>query len=131
MPAKPSEIIPSTPEEVRAEILKAARIEPIVFEGQVKQLSEVLAEINPTGSEVKLREFVDQEITIWAISPTFTSYGPAAQIVYTTQDNVLYNSMVFQKVILPKLMVVMDRLPVKCTLREKQGGLFGSYFDLE
>lgn len=126
-----SDIVPSTPEEVRAEIMKNAKIEPILFEGQVKKLGEVLAEINPTGFEVKLREFIDQPLVIWAISPTFTSYGPAAQIVFTDANNVLYNSMVFQKVILPKLMIVMDRLPVSCILREKQGGLFGSYFDVE
>lgn len=131
MPNQKSDIVPSTPDEVRAEIMKAARLEPIVFSGEVKALSTVLAEINPQGSEIKLREFVDQEIVIWAISPTMTTYGPGAQIVFTDQHNVLYNSMVFQKVVLPKLMVVMDRLPVKCTLREKQGGLFGSYFDIE
>ncbi len=94
-------------------------------------LSEVLDEIMPQGEEVKAADFVNVEIVIRRVTFFVGQFGAAAFVVFTDENGVLFNFVIGQRVVLPKLAAVIDRLPVTATLRLVEGGQFGEYYDIE
>jgi len=51
--------------------------------------------------------------------------------VCTDSKGALFNMVVGQKIVLAKLITVMDQLPVSGTLTRHDGGRFGLYYDIE
>jgi len=96
-----------------------------------RKIGEVLEEIAPTGERVKAADVVGEEITIHSIRPFVGEYGPAAFVVCTDSKGALFNMVVGQKIVLAKLITVMDQLPVSGTLTRHDGGRFGLYYDIE
>lgn len=94
-------------------------------------IGSILDELMPEGESVKVSEFVDQLITIHTVRLFVGQYGPAAFVVFTDDNGVLWNFIIGQKIVLPKLIAVMDKLPVTATIREHEGGQFGHYYDIE
>lgn len=94
-------------------------------------IGEILNELMPQGLEAKIEEIVDQTIVIHSIRLFVGSYGPAAFVVFTDDNGELFNFIVGQKIVLPKLLAAMDRLPVSATIRRHEGGQFGYYYDIE
>ena len=94
-------------------------------------IGDILDEIMPQGEETTAADFVDQTIAIHTVRFFVGQFGPAAFVVFTDENGVLYHFILGQKIVLPKLAAVVDRLPVSATLRLKEGGQFGEYYDIE
>ncbi len=94
-------------------------------------IGDILDEIMPQGEETMAADFVDQTIVIHTVRFFVGQYGAAAFVVFTDENGVLYHFILGQKIVLPKLAAVIDRLPVSATLRKKEGGQFGEYYDIE
>ena len=94
-------------------------------------IKDVLDEIMPQGEAVKAEDFVDQPIVIHTVRFFVGQYGLAAFVVFTDVNGVLYNFVLGQKIVLPKLAAVKERLPVLATLTVHEGGQFGEYYDIE
>jgi len=118
-------------QEVRDMVVASVGTTSIDFKKTVKQLSKVLEELSPRGEDSKLANFIDQEITVWNVQPFLGEYGPAAWVLFTDPQGQLFNTVIGQKIVLPKLLIAMDDLPVKCTVKVVEGGRFGHYYDLE
>lgn len=122
----------NTPDAVRAAVLAQVNTAKVSLSGPVTDLAAILNDISPQGTEAKMREFVDRTIVVHAISPFMGAYGPAAFCIITDADNdVLYHFVVGAKVVLPKFLMAMDHLPFRCTVREREGGMYGTYLDVE
>jgi hypothetical protein len=102
----------------------------IDFKAPVVSIGEVLEEIAPRGENTKLADVVDHEITIWDVQPFNSKYGPAAYILFTTEAGELRNAVTGGKVLLPKLLVCMERLPIKGTLTYTPTTDETGYYDL-
>jgi len=96
-----------------------------------RKIGEVLDEIMPQGAETKAEDWVDEPIVLHSIRFFVGSFGPAAFVVFTDTDGVLWHFILGQKIIVPKLAAVREVLPVSATLRKKEGGQFGGYYDIE
>jgi len=96
-----------------------------------RKIGEVLDEIMPQGAETKAEDWVDEPIVIHSIRFFVGQYGAAAFVVFTDTDGVLWHFILGQKIIVPKLAAVREVLPVSATLRKKEGGQFGKYYDIE
>lgn len=118
-------------EEAREMVLASVGVNKVNFNLTPTPLAQVLAEINPTGTQVKLADVVDHTIVVWNVNPFVGEYGPAAFVIFTDENNILYNTIIGQTVLLPKLCMVMDRLPVSAVVRKIEGGQFGYYYDFE
>ena len=118
-------------EEAREMVLASVEVNKVNFKLTPTPLAQVLAEINPTGTQVKLADVVDHTIVVWNVNPFVGEYGPAAFVLFTDENNILYNTIIGQTVLLPKLCMVMDRLPVSAVVRKIEGGQFGYYYDFE
>ena len=118
-------------QEVRDMVVASVGTTSIDFKKTVKQLSKVLEELSPRGEDSKLANFIDQEITVWNVQPFLGEYGPAAWVLFTDPQGQLFNTVIGQKIVLPKLLIAMDDLPVKCVVKVVEGGRFGHYYDLE
>ncbi len=94
-------------------------------------IGDILDEIMPQGMETTAADFVDQEIVIHSVRFFVGQFGPAAFVVFTDTNAVLYHFILGQKIVLPKLAAAVDRLPVSATLRLVEGGQFGEYYDIE
>jgi len=94
-------------------------------------IGDILEELMPQGLEAKIEEIVDQTIVIHSIRLFVGSYGPAAFVVFTDDNGELFNFIVGQKIVLPKLLAVMEKLPVSATIKRHEGGQFGYYYDIE
>lgn len=94
-------------------------------------IGDILDELMPQGAEATAAEFVDQTIVIHSIRFFMGQFGPAAFVVFTDENGVLYHFILGQKIVLPKLGAVIDRLPVSATLRRVEGGQYGEYYDIE
>ncbi len=94
-------------------------------------ISEVLDEIMPQGEETNAADWINAEIVIRSIRFFVGQFGAAAFVVFSDENGVLYNFIIGQKIVLPKLAAVIDRLPVSATLRLHEGGQFGEYYDIE
>jgi len=70
-------------------------------------------------------------ITIFSINPFIGEFGPAAYVVFADSNGELFNTVIGGQVVLPKLLAVMDRLPVSATITNQVGGRFGEYYDIE
>lgn len=118
-------------DEIRQEVIGSVGLTKVNLNQPVKSITDVLDEINPQGARTKLADFINQTVTIWAINPFKGQFGPAAYVIFTDENNIMYNTVAGQSVVLPKLLMVMDHLPVQARITEKPGGQFGSYYDLE
>src|SRR5512143_1696129 len=89
----------------------------------VRPISEVLEEIAPQGERRKAAEFVDQDVVIHSIRFFNGQWGPAAFVIMTDENGELFNTIVSQKIVLPKLAAVRNNLPVSCRLvhHEREG----------
>jgi len=96
-----------------------------------RRLAEVMDEIAPTGEKVHLRDFIDKEITVHSIRPFQSQYGVAVYVIFTSAEGELFNMVVSNRIVLPKLATIRDSLPVTCTVVKKEGGRFGEYFDIK
>ena len=96
-----------------------------------RKIGEVLDEIMPQGAETKAEDWVDEPIVLHSVRFVVGQYGPAAFVVFTDKNGVLWHFILGQKIIVPKLAAVRDVLPVSATLRKKEGGQFGEYYDIE
>ncbi len=102
----------------------------IQLSGTVTPIAEVLEELFPRGEDAKLVEFEGQMITVIAVDPFVGKYGPAAWVLFVDNNGVLYNTVVGQKIVLPKLLAVKERLPVSATFVQVEGGQYGKYWDI-
>ncbi len=118
-------------EDIIQEVVGTVGLATVNLNAPVKSISQVLDEINPQGQRCKLADFVNQEIVIWGVNPFKGQFGPAAYVIFTDKDNIMYNTVAGQTVVLPKLLMVMNSLPVSARVVEVSGGMYGSYFDLE
>ncbi len=96
----------------------------------VRKFSAVLEEIAPMGRKVKVSELVDQPIIIRSLKFFRGTYGDAAFVVLTL-DGELCNTVIGQRVILPKLAAVRDLLPVEATIVKREVPGKNGYYDLE
>jgi hypothetical protein len=97
----------------------------------VRKFSEVLEEIAPQGVNVKIAEMVDQTIIVRSVRFFNGRFGPAAFVIFTDLNGELMNMIVGNKIVLPKLLIVREQLPVECKLVKKEGGSANAYFDIE
>lgn len=100
----------------------------------VRPFSEVLEEIAPQGTPIKLTEIEGQDVVIYAARPFVGEYGPAFFVILG--DGVtgeLFNVIVGQKIIVPKLAAVVKAgsLPVSCRFVQHEGGQGDFYWDVE
>ncbi len=94
-------------------------------------ISEVLDEIMPQGEETNAADWLNTEIVIHSIRFFVGQFGAAAFVVFTDENGVLFHFVLGQRIVLPKLAAVYERLPVSATLRLVEGGQFGEYYDIE
>lgn len=94
-------------------------------------IGELLEELMPQGLDATVEDFIDQEIVIHTVRLFVGSYGPAAFVVFTDDNGELFHFVIGQKIVLPKLLAVMEKLPVSATIRRHEGGQFGYYYDIE
>ena len=125
------ELPSNDPEAVRAVVLAQVNTAKVALAGTVTPLRQVLDEIAPQGTDAKFREFIDHEITVHSVSPFMGIYGPAAYCIITDENGVMYNFVVGAKVVLPKFLMAMDRVPFSCRVVEREGGMYGRYLDVE
>jgi hypothetical protein len=119
----PSEETPKTGLEIG--------ITRINFSKAPKSLSKVLEEIAPEGDKVKVADLVDQEIVIHSIRTFEGQFGTGAYVIGTFNDGTIFNTIIGQKIILPKLLACVEELPVACKITKHEGGQFGRYYDIE
>lgn len=117
-----------TPQEYALAELGITRID---LKKVPRSLSSVLDEIAPTGEKVKLADVLDTEITVHSVRPFRGQYGPAAFVIFTTSDGVLYNTVVGQKIVLAKLLAAIPYLPITMMVTKEEGGAFGEYYNAE
>jgi hypothetical protein len=103
----------------------------INFNKPPKALSKVLEEIAPEGEKVKVVDLVDQDIVIHSIRPFEGQFGTGAYVIGTFNDGTVFNTIIGQRIVLPKLLACMDELPVACKIVKHEGGQFGRYYDVE
>ena len=96
-----------------------------------RKIGEVLDEIMPQGAETKAEDWVDEPIVLHSVRFFVGQYGAAAFCVFTDKDGVLWHFILGQKIIVPKLAAAREELPLSATLRKKEGGQFGEYYDIE
>lgn len=96
-----------------------------------ENLADVLEEIAPQGVSVKMEEIVGKEIVIHSLRFSKSEYGPFAFTIFTDEHGELFNTILGQSVLLPKLYAVRERLPVKAKIVWKPGGSYGGYYDFE
>ena len=94
-------------------------------------IGDILDELMPQGEETTAGDFVDQTIVIHSARFFVGQFGPAAFVVFTDENAVLYHFVLGQAVVLPNLAAVIYRLPVSATLVLREGGQFGEYYDIE
>ena len=94
-------------------------------------IGDILDELMPQGLQANIEDIVDQEIVIHSVRLFVGSYGPAAFVVFTDDNGELFNFIVGQKIVLPKLLAVIEKLPVSATIKRHEGGQFGYYYDIE
>lgn len=97
---------------------------------QPRQMKEVLDEIAPRGEAGKVREFVGRQITILHVEPFIGRFGPAAFMIFADETGTLFNTVVGQKIMLPKLLLVADQLPVTTTIKKVEEAN-NPYYDFE
>ena len=116
----------------QAELISAEiGITKLDLELSPEKIGDVLDEIMPQGEETKAEDWVDEPIVLHTIRFFVGQFGPAAFVVFTDKNGVLYHFILGQKIIVPKLAAVVGRLPVSATLSKKKGGQFGEYYDIE
>lgn len=93
--------------------------------------SEVYEEIAPQGTRVKLADIVDSQIIIHSVRPFMGRFGQAAFVLFTSPEGELFNTVISNKVILPKLYAVRDQLPLVATVVKKGEEGANAYYDLE
>lgn len=97
----------------------------------VRPIGEVLEELAPQGTKVKKTDFLDQDIIIHSVRFVKGKFGPFAFVVFTDQNGELFNTIISNKIVLPKLYVVAETLPVSARLVKREGGTYGEYYDIE
>ena len=116
----------------QAELISAEiGITKLDLELSPKKIGDLLDEIMPQGEETKAEDWVDEPIVLHTIRFFVGQYGAAAFVVFTDKNGVLFHFILGQKIIVPKLAAIVDHLPVSATLSKKEGGQFGSYYDIE
>ena len=121
----------TSPEEVRDELATGIGISRINLKAKPRLFSEVIEEIAPQGTRVKLSEWVDLTITIHSIRFFKSQHGPCAFLMFTDENGELFNALCSWKIVLPKLAAVAEQLPVIAKVVHKEGGQKGHYYDLE
>ena len=106
-------------------------ITKIDLKAKVVPIGEILDELMPQGIEAKVEDFIDQKIVIHSVRLFVGSYGPAAFCVVTDKNGEMFNMVIGQKIVLPKLLVAMEQLPISATIKRHEGGQFGHYYDIE
>lgn len=96
-----------------------------------RSIGEVLEEIAPQGAKLKKQDLADQDIVIRSIRFFRGQYGVGAFVIGTTLEGELFNTILGNKVILSKLALVVDQLPVTARLVRKEGGQGEFYWDIE
>lgn len=121
----------TSPEEVQANLVTGIGISRINLKAKPRLFSEVIEEIAPQGTRVKLAEWVDRTITMHSIRFFKSEHGPCAFILFTDDNGELFNALCSWKIVLPKLAAVAEQLPITATVVRKEGGQKGHYYDLE
>ena len=96
-----------------------------------RSLSAILDEIAPQGEKVKVADIAGSEITVHSVRPFRGAYGPAAFVIFTDENGVLFNTIIGQKIVLAKLLAAIPYLPVTMVIEKKEGGAFGEYYDAQ
>jgi hypothetical protein len=116
--------------DVRQIVLSRINSVDLTLVTKAQDLTKVLDEINPQGEKVALKDLIGQEIVILQVNPFIGKYGPAGYVIAVDKNNVLLNFCVSKSVILPKLLMAIDHLPLRAIVVEKESGR-GHYYDLE
>jgi hypothetical protein len=101
------------------------------FKKKARSFSKVLDEIAPSGESTKLRDIAGQTIVIHSVRPFDGRFGKAAYVIFTDEGGAIYNTIINQKIVLGKLLAVVDQLPLEATIVQKEGGKFDHYYDIE
>ena len=96
-----------------------------------RRISEVLEEIAPQGTKVLKDEVEEQDIIIRSIEFFRGKFGAAGFVVFTNLEGELFNTILGGKVMLPKLWLIKDQLPVVARLVRREGGQKEYYWDIE
>jgi hypothetical protein len=96
-----------------------------------RRIGEVMEEIAPQGEKVKKQDLENQEIIIRSLRFFNGRYGLGCFVLGTYADGTLFNTILGNKVIMPKLALIQDQLPIAATLVKKEGGQGTFYWDLE
>lgn len=119
-----------TSEDV-AERLESGGVMRVNTGRQARKFSDVMDEIAPQGERAKLKEFEGQEIVFLSLRFFAGRFGDACFCIFTDANGEMFNMILNQKIILPKLSAVRDELPVKATVVKKEGTNGRSYWDIE
>jgi len=120
-----------SPDEVRDSLSTGIGLTQINLKALPRRIAEVLEEIAPQGTRVKLAEWLGTEITIHSIRFFQSQHGPCAFLLFTDSNGELFNALCSWRVVLPKLAAIADQLPVTATFASKEGGQKGHYYDVE
>ena len=118
---------PSDENAIRRELVAKFYPPTPILDKVPRKISEVVNEINPEGTPVKVADIVDQEIVIYKMTFFTNEYGNCARVLFTDKSGVMYNTLMGQEVLLKKLALVSDQLPLIAKIINVQGASFDYY----
>jgi hypothetical protein len=95
------------------------------------RLVTVLNEIAPLGKPVKVDSILGREVLITRVQFHKSSKGRWAHISFTDEHGEVFATTCGGKVIIEKLDLVIERLPLKAKIVTRPGGGPDPYFDIE
>jgi len=119
----------SEAERVFNEIIQV-NVPKITLTNTPVKLVDVLEQIAPQGQRVKKGEFVGEQITIVSLRPFIGQFGPAIFVIFYDSNGELFNTIISNRVLMPKLLLIIEHLPVTTTIIKKGSGS-GEYYDFE
>lgn len=103
---------------------------PDVFR-QYPTLGRVAEELAPIGQKTKLREWVDRPILIQQVKFFKGEFGDGVWLVFVSETGELWNSITSAGIIMERLKLVQERLPLVAYIYLVEGGAFGQYYTIE
>ena len=119
---------PRDVDKMMGDIMEAG-ITHLNLKGTVVPIQQVLDEVAPVGERIKKIDLVGKPIVIVSLRPFIGQFGPALFVIFTDDNGEIFNTIVSNRVLMPKLLAVQDRLPVSCTIVKKENDQ-GGYYDV-
>lgn len=125
------EVKAPTSDELRDELSLDVGISRIDITVKPRRFGEVMEEIAPQGTRVRLVDWLDTPIVVHSLRFFVTHDHKCAHIMFTDINGELFNALTSWRVVLPKLAAVANQLPLECTFVKREGGQKGVYYDVE